>query len=323
MSNFFRILKVIGRALWRGLCAIGRFFKFLVKRIVKASKTSRLNKRIAKNEDAIQKLFSEIGENYYEAHADAPEPLLSDLCSDVNANKTFIAEAQDKIAALQEAYNEARQAAKDKAKARRAADKETAKAEKRAVKGIAEAVEDVSADSPEEPAFAVSPDVSEKTANAFQELIHKPAAAAEEDIPADEIIQAPVIPVPQADIEEPVISASSDESAGTEDTDAVEETPEPKITEAEDPDAPEEAESPAAETTAEIADAVPGSEEPEPVPPEPVDAAAEVVDDAADAPEAEITDTADAPEEEISVNEPAADKETGFIPEVEETVPAE
>ncbi|MGM9614347.1 MAG: hypothetical protein ACI3W7_02290, partial [Oscillospiraceae bacterium] len=135
MSTFVRILKIIGRALRRAIFAIGRFFKFLFKKIGKASKVNKLNKKIGKKEKAIEKLYSEIGRSYYEAHSDAPEVLLAELCGSVGENKTLIAEAQDKIAATQAAYATAKAEAKAKAKARRAADKKAAAADKAKANG--------------------------------------------------------------------------------------------------------------------------------------------------------------------------------------------
>ena len=157
MSNFVRILKVIGRALVRFFCAIGRFFKFMFKRIGRNSKTNKLKKHISKSEKNIEKLYSEIGKNYYEAHADAPEELLSELVGDVTANFTAISEDEASIQTLQEDYLAQKTAAKEKAKARRASDKAKAREEKAILKGEIPASEPVEEHVPVEPDLFAGP----------------------------------------------------------------------------------------------------------------------------------------------------------------------
>ena len=162
MSNFIRILKQIGRLLRRAIFAIGRFFKFAAKSIAKAFRTSNQNKRIKKNQKAIGKLYTEIGQSYYEAHKDAPEDLLSELCGDVSGREGAIAEAVEKIETMKQDYAAAKAEANEKARARRAADKEKARAEKAAAAGV---IEDAYEEAPEvapapvasEPVFTPAP----------------------------------------------------------------------------------------------------------------------------------------------------------------------
>jgi len=125
MSNFIRILKIIGRALRRFFCAIGRFFKFAAKKIARNVKISKLKKVVSKREKSIDKLYSEIGKNYYDAHCDEPEELLSELVNSLTDDKNTIDESEAKIDALREAYANAKSEAKEKAKARREADEST------------------------------------------------------------------------------------------------------------------------------------------------------------------------------------------------------
>lgn len=189
MAKFVRILKIIGRALLRCIFAIGRFFKFTAKKISRNSKTSKLNKKIAKNEKTIQKLYSEIGRNYYDAHSDDPEELLSQLVADVTGNKDAIDAARDKIAEVREAYTDAKAAAKEKAKARKASDKEKARAEKNAILGIVEEEEEEEAPTASVPVF--TPPVAEKPAPVFE----APAPVVEEPAP---VIEVPAPEAPEA-----------------------------------------------------------------------------------------------------------------------------
>lgn len=195
MFNFVRIIKIIGRAIRRAACAVGRFFKFTFKKIGKSIKTNKQKKRITKNTKAIEKLYYEIGQNYYEAHCDAPEELLSELCADVSENKTSIDEAEATITALRESYDTARAEAKAKAKARREADKAAAKADKAKANG-----EEIGI--PEEPVIEAAPAVDPVyTAPVVPEpepVVVAPAAPEPEPV-----IETPVVPEPEPVIEEP------------------------------------------------------------------------------------------------------------------------
>ena len=206
MSTFVRILKVIGRALRRAIFAIGRFFKFLFKRMGKSSKISKLNKSIAKNEKAIEKLYSEIGRNYYEAHCDAPEALLSELVGGVSENKSLIAASEEKIEALQEAYKTARAEAKEKAKARRASDKEKAQADKAKAKG------ELPAEAPVEEPVIAAPVVETP-------VVEEPAPVVEEPVP---VVEVPAVEAPAPVLEEP---APVEEAPVVEEPAPVEEAP--------------------------------------------------------------------------------------------------
>lgn len=130
MSTFLRVLRIIGRAIRRAFFAVGRFFKLLFKNIKKTIRVNKLNKTISAREKTIDKLYSEIGRNYYEAHGDEPESLLAALCGGVSENRARVSEAQDTIATILEAYANTKTSAKEKAKARRAADKQAALADK-------------------------------------------------------------------------------------------------------------------------------------------------------------------------------------------------
>ena len=131
---FMVVVKRLGRALWRFLCAIGRFFKLLFKRIVKSCKTGKLKRKIKKNDRAIHKLYTSIGEAYYAAHGDAPEEGLADFCGSVSADLAVTEGCQSDMEALKRRFSEEKAAAKEKAKARRAEDKNKAKAEKERVR---------------------------------------------------------------------------------------------------------------------------------------------------------------------------------------------
>ena len=210
MSGFVRVLRVIGRALRRAVFAVGRFFQFAGKRISRGSKTSKLNKRIAKKEKAIEQLYSEIGRNYYEAHSEAPEELLSALVEEVSGNKNAIDEAKAKIEELRGAYTEAKAQAKEKAKARREADRAAALAEKESAVATAEAVtEDPTAEEPESPAVFQQPENTP-----VMEIPVEPEVPAEPEAPVE-----PETPVePEAPVEpevpaEPEIPAENEESA--------------------------------------------------------------------------------------------------------------
>ena len=222
MSNFTRIVKIIGRAIWRGLCSIGRFFKFIGKRISRNSKISKLNKRIDKKERDIERLYADIGRNYYEIHADDPEELLSELCGNVGADADFIEEAKEKIEDIRKEFDDARAAAKEKARARRTADKEKAKSEKMAtagdsaehVDGETTAYVHVEHDAVDDAPAASSSSVFEApaelvyTAPVSEEETPEQTAAPEE-VPADPIAAAPVMeqesaPVVESPAEAPV-----------------------------------------------------------------------------------------------------------------------
>lgn len=188
MSTFVRILKIIGRALRRAIFAIGRFFKFMFKKIGKSSKVKKLNRNISKKEKAIEQLYSEIGRSYYEAHSDEPEALLSELCGSVGENKTLISEAQDKIAELQAVYAAAKAEAKDKAKARHAADKKAAAAEKAKANG--EVYEE---------------EIAEPAPVAEEPVVEAPIPAPVEEAPAPVVTPEPVVVEEAVIVEEPVV----------------------------------------------------------------------------------------------------------------------
>ncbi len=139
MSEVVTILKDIGRALRRFLLAVGRFFRDLANRLTKGVRKFRLERSIAKKEDAIEELFAEIGRNYFEAHADDPEELLAELCGAVKDDASDIAGYQAKIEALETEFREAKAVEDERAEIRRQADREASRAEKEAIRAQKEA----------------------------------------------------------------------------------------------------------------------------------------------------------------------------------------
>ncbi len=225
MSTFVRILKKIGRALRRAAFAVGRFFKFLFKKIGKSSKVRKLNGRISKKEKAIEKLYSEIGRSYYEAHSDAPEALLAELCGGVGENKAQIAEAQDKIAGLQAAYAAAKAEARDRAKASREADKRAAAADKAKANG--EAVEEAAAEpvpAAEEPAAApvTAPFPAAPAAVAEAEPVPETPAAVEDPVVETPVMEdAPAETETVAEAEAVIAEAPAEEPAAVPEAETV------------------------------------------------------------------------------------------------------
>ena len=254
MSNFIRVLKIIGRALRRFFCAIGRFFKFSAKKIAKNAKTGKLQKVISEKEKSIENLYSEIGRNYYDAHCDEPEELLSELVNSLTDDKNAIEESAAKIDALQEAYDAALNEAKDKAKARREADKAAAKADKARVNGeiLPEDADTEIAAEPKVVLYPVPEPVKEPEAEIAEEVpVAEPELEIAEEVPAAE-------PEPEIAEEEP---AAEPESEAAEEEPAVE--PEPEIAEEEPAEEPEPAaaeEAPAEEPEPEAAEEAPAAE---------------------------------------------------------------
>lgn len=201
MSNFIRIIKIIGRAIRRAACAVGRFFKLAVKKIGKAFKTNKQKKIIKKSEKKIGVLYSKIGKSYFEAHENDPEPLLEELCADVTGNNAAIADARDNIESFKQAYAAAKSEAREKARARRASDKEKAKADKASVKSVpVEETPAAEAIAQDEPVFYAAPAAAPV---ADPEPIAEPVPAAE----AAPIIEpAPVITPEPAVEPAPVIT---------------------------------------------------------------------------------------------------------------------
>ena len=140
---FLVVLKQIGRAIRRFFCAIGRFFKFLVKRIAKFFRTRRMKKKIKKNNADVKRLYGQIGEGYYNAHSQSAEEGLSEFCDAVTADLAANDGYHQDIDALKERFTQEKAAAKEKAKARRASDKAKSAAEKERARRI-KAGEDVS-----------------------------------------------------------------------------------------------------------------------------------------------------------------------------------
>ena len=251
MSNFIRILKIIGRALRRFFCAIGRFFKFTAKKIAKGFKVRKQKRIIKKNEKTIGELFSEIGQNYYDAHKDDAEELLSELVGNVTGSKTAIDDARGAIDDLEDAYIEAKTAAKEKAKARRQSDKAAAKADKARINGEIIEEEPILNETAAEPAslvFDPIPEpapVKEETPLVMEEPAPAPAPVVEEPAlePEPVVVEEPA-PEPEPVVtEEPVPEpepVAADEAAPEAEPVAAEE-PEPEPV-AEQPAAPAEEE---------------------------------------------------------------------------------
>ena len=198
MSEFNRIIHIIGRAIWRFLCAIGRSFQFCGKRISKSSDVANLKSKITETEAVLGKLYGEIGRNYFETHADAPEELLSELCGEVASNRELIAETEAGIEELQQAFDSELAAAREEAQERREADmaaaaeeKERIQEEKAAAAAAAEAeraaaeAERAAAEAEEaleaEYVPAEEPDAESEPALEEAENPEEPAAEAEEE----------------------------------------------------------------------------------------------------------------------------------------------
>lgn len=199
---FLVILKQIGRGLWRCLCAIGRFFQFLFKRIAKALRTRRLKKKIKKNDKDIRRLYHEIGEGYYAAHSQAPEDGLSELCGAVDNDLSAIDGFRGDIDSLKERFIDEKAAAKEKARARRASDKEKARADKERVrrkKAGEDVIDEAPAETEKKPLVITKRDKVEAPAP----VIETPAAPA----PVVEAPAAPEImndPIPEPPDEEAI-----------------------------------------------------------------------------------------------------------------------
>lgn len=185
MSMFLVFLKRLGRAIWRGLCAIGRFFKFLFKKISKNSRIKKLSRKIKKNDGSIAQLYAEIGERYFEAHENDPEEGLSELCGSVTSNLQQNEDLRADIDSVAEAFAAAKAEAKQKAADRRASDREKARRDKERAECKKAGVEYV------EP--------EEAPAETVPEAVIKPEASGEVFMPSAD----PVINDMQAEPSEP------------------------------------------------------------------------------------------------------------------------
>ena len=271
---FFVIIKQIGRALWRCLCAIGRFFKFLFKKIVQSFRTKKLNKKIRKNESDIQKLYNSIGEAYYNEHGVTPEPALKEFCDAVSIDILENEHFSDEVGVIKYCYTEEKAAAKEKARARRAEDKRKAQIERERVRCKKTGEEFVEPEA--EPVLAPAekekkPRLSiTRKKKAAQEVEEEAPAPVSEPIPAAEPIPEPVIePVPEPEAEaisEPE-PAPAGEPAPVEEP-VPESAAEPVIETVPEPETPAEVEEPEPLVIAvegPVIEAQPAVEDPAPV----------------------------------------------------------
>ena len=198
MSEFNRIIHIIGRAIWRFLCAIGRSFQFCGKRISKSSDVANLKSKITETEAVLGKLYGEIGRNYFETHADAPEELLSELCGEVASNRELIAETEAGIEELQQAFDSELAAAREEAQERREADMAAAAEEKERIQ--------------EEKAAAAAAAEAERAAAEAEEALEAEYVPAEEpDAESEPALEEAENPEePAAEAEEETITASVD-----------------------------------------------------------------------------------------------------------------
>lgn len=130
MSDSARIFRQIGRALVRGLEGLGRLFTFAVKGAARSTRASRLKKSIVGRGRDTDKVYRELGRAYYELFGDAPADELREFCEQIDDNRAAQAEARERIADLNRAYEAERAGARDEARARREADRAAAEREK-------------------------------------------------------------------------------------------------------------------------------------------------------------------------------------------------
>ena len=199
---FFVYLKRLGRALWRCLCAIGRFFKFLFKKMARNSRTKKLAKKIEKNEAEIRDLYTTIGESYFAAHESDPEEGLSDLCSTVAADLAANEELRSDIDYIRETYAEEKAEAKQKAAARKAADKEKAQRDKARAESKKAGIEYT--EPVEEKASEDAFDLPDETAEAFPVSDEMPAA---DGFAVEEVPEATAVPAAGEVLAEAVAAA--------------------------------------------------------------------------------------------------------------------
>ncbi len=73
------------------------------------AKTTKISAEITMEKGALRRLYREIGQKYYEAHKEAPEPSLEQLCTEVTTTLARISAKQREIEELREACEAGRQ----------------------------------------------------------------------------------------------------------------------------------------------------------------------------------------------------------------------
>jgi transposase len=73
------------------------------------ARTTKISAEITMEKGSLRRLYREIGQKYYEAHKDAPEPSLEQLCTEVTTTLARISAKQREIEDLRETYEAGRQ----------------------------------------------------------------------------------------------------------------------------------------------------------------------------------------------------------------------
>lgn len=73
------------------------------------AKTTKISAEITVEKGTLRRLYREIGQKYYEAHKDAPEASLEQLCTEVTTTKARISAKQLEIEELRDMYEAGRQ----------------------------------------------------------------------------------------------------------------------------------------------------------------------------------------------------------------------
>lgn len=82
------------------------FASTAAERTRQVSRIAKLNMDISTQKDTIKKAYAELGKLYYEAHHDAPEGLLAQVCQEIDLANAAIGAMEDEIAQLKQAMAE-------------------------------------------------------------------------------------------------------------------------------------------------------------------------------------------------------------------------
>lgn len=70
------------------------------------SRVAKLNMDVSSQKDVIKKAYTELGQLYYEAHHDAPEPALAAACGQIDEAQAAIAALEEEIARIKQTMDE-------------------------------------------------------------------------------------------------------------------------------------------------------------------------------------------------------------------------